>query len=89
MRVHIQNLDGMVADAVTLQDWQAAAARAGLADRQHTVSVGETLDDFARAIPETEALVTATRATSASQNGGNWPVGVVKQTSCFCPSPQL
>ena len=26
---------------------------------------------------------------SASQNGGNWPVGVVKQTSCSCPSPQL
>lgn len=84
MRVHIQNLGGMVADALTLQDWQAAAARAGLADGQHAVSVGETLDDFARAIPETEALVTATRATQSL-----FPADAPRLKLMFCTSAGL
>ena len=84
MRIHIQNLEGMVADAVTLQDWQAAAARAGLPEGRHAVSVGETLDDFARAIPDAEALVTATRATQSL-----FPADAPRLKLMFCTSAGL
>ena len=64
MRIHSQNLPGMMGDAVTMDDWVEAAARAGLADECHEVSLGQTLENFCRAAPEMEALVVRMRHTS-------------------------
>ena len=63
MRIHIQNLPGMLGEAIAMDVWESAAARAGLVPGCHTVSLGETQEDFARAMTDAEVLVTATRAT--------------------------
>ncbi len=63
MRIHVQNLSGMLGEPITRAEWQQAVSRAGLADNRHELSIGETLDDFAREMTEAEALVTATGIT--------------------------
>jgi phosphoglycerate dehydrogenase-like enzyme len=63
MRIHIQNLAGMIGDTLTEAQFKAAAAQAGLPPGHHTVTVGYTLDDFAAAIPTAEAVVTSTTVT--------------------------
>ena len=62
MHIHIQNLPGNVGEPLTWGEWQAAAARAGLGER-HSVTLGETLEDFAKAAPAMDVLVTGTSAT--------------------------
>jgi glyoxylate/hydroxypyruvate reductase A len=63
MRIHIQNLAGMIGDTLTEAQFLAAAAQAGLPDGHHTVTVGHTLEDFAAALPTAEAVVTSTTVT--------------------------
>ncbi len=84
MRIHIQNLPGMLGDAITLDDWYEAAARAGLADGLHEVSHGGTKEDFQRVAPQIEALVIATGATPAL-----FPVEAPKLRLMFCTSAGL
>jgi glyoxylate/hydroxypyruvate reductase len=84
MRIHIQNLPGMMGEPLTMADWHAAIARSGVSEGQHSVSLGETLEDFARAIPEAEALVTATSVTRQL-----FPVEAPRLTLMFCTSAGL
>ena len=84
MRIHIQNLPGMMGDAVTMDDWVEAAARAGLVDGAHGVSLGQTHEDFSRAAPEMEALVVATSVTKTL-----FPAEVPRLKLMFCTSAGL
>jgi phosphoglycerate dehydrogenase-like enzyme len=83
MRIHIQNLPGHFGSPLTMAHWEEAARRAGIAGR-HDVSLGETLDDFARVAPEIEALVTATGATKQL-----FPVEAPKLKVMLCTSAGL
>jgi len=84
MRIHIQNLPGMLGEPITRSEWQHAASRAGWPDDRHELSIGETLDDFARAMTEAEALVTATGITRKL-----FPVDAPRLKLLFCTSAGL
>ena len=84
MRIHIQNLPGMLGDAITLDDWYEAAARAGMPDGLHVVSHGGTKEDFHAVAPDIEALVVATGATPAL-----FPVVAPHLRLMFCTSAGL
>ena len=84
MRIHIQNLPGMMGDAVTLDDWVEAAARAGVVDGAYDVSLGRTEEEFRRAAPEMEALVVATGITSSL-----FPAEAPRLKLMFCTSAGL
>ena len=63
MRIHIQNLPGMIGSPITRAEWDGAASRAGLDADRYQVSLGESVEDFAQAAGEMELLVTSTRST--------------------------
>jgi phosphoglycerate dehydrogenase-like enzyme len=84
VRIHIQNLPGMLGQPITVAEWQGAAARAGLADGQHAVTIGSSLDDYAAAVPEMEALVTGTSLTRQL-----FPVTAPQLKLLFCTSAGL
>ena len=82
MRIHIQNLPGMTADPVTAEHWQAALERCGPA--AHDASIGDTLDEYAAAIPHAEVLVTATSIAKQL-----FPAAAPKLRLLFCTSAGL
>ncbi len=82
MRIHIQNLPNGFGEPLTMAQWQAAAARAGM--EHHGVTLGESLEDFAAVIPEVEALVTGTRNTQQL-----FPADAPKLKMIFCTSAGL
>ena len=84
MRIHIQNLPGMIGDTLTIAQFEAAAAQAGLPEGHHSVTVGYTLDDFAAAIPTAEALVTSTNSTRKL-----FPADAPQLKIMFCTSAGL
>ena len=84
MRIHIQNLPDMIGSPFHLADWDAAAQRGGVHDGRHEVSVGETMEDFARASPDMEALVISTSSTR-----GVFPAAAPKLRVMFCTSAGL
>ena len=84
MRIHIQNLPGMMGQPLTDAEWAGAAARAALPEGQHTVTIGNTLEDFARAVPDMEALVTGTSLTRQL-----FPVDAPRLKLLFCTSAGL
>ncbi len=84
MRIHIQNLPGMLGDPITLDDWVEAAARAGLSDDAHVMSHGGTAEEFRRVAPEIEVLVVATGATAAL-----FPADAPRLRLMFCTSAGL
>ncbi len=84
MRIHIQNVPDMFGDAVTMDDWVEAAARAGIADGAHDVSHGSTVEEFHAVAPEIEALVTATSATRSL-----FPADAPRLRLMFCTSAGL
>ena len=65
MRIHLQNLPGGLGEPLRWSEWAAAAARANWPEGKHTVSLGETLEEFAGAAPDMEMLITATGATKS------------------------
>ncbi len=85
MRIHLQNLPGGIgSEPLQLSHWEGAAERAGLSPGQHELSVGETLEDFARVAPEIELLVTATSATRSL-----FPADLPRLKVLFCTSAGL
>ena len=84
MRIHLQNLPGGIGQSLTWAEWEAAAARAGLPEGSHSVSCGDTLNDFTRAASEMEMLVTATSATKSL-----FPADLPRLKVLFCTSAGL
>jgi glyoxylate/hydroxypyruvate reductase A len=84
MRIHIQNLAGMMGQPITEAEWQAAASRAGLPEGRHVWSLGDTMEDFAAVAPEVEALVTGTSITRKL-----FPVEAPQLKLLFCTSAGL
>ena len=82
MRIHIQNLPSTNGEPITAAQWADAAARAGLS--HHQVTLGETKQDYAAAIPQAEALVTATRCMPEL-----FPAEAPKLRMIFCTSAGL
>jgi glyoxylate/hydroxypyruvate reductase A len=60
MHIHLQNPDGETLFTFDRVMWDAAAARAGLGDEAHSVTIGAGGEDFATALPTAEAVVTDT-----------------------------
>ena len=83
MRIHIQNLPGMLGAPITDAEWQAAAERAKLGDRHH-VTVGHDKAAYTAVIGEVEALVSATRSTQEL-----FPAEAPKLKVLFCTSAGL
>ena len=65
MHIHLQNLPGGMAEPLTIAQWNEAVQRAQLPADKHTVTIGETLEDFAAAAPTMEVLVTGSAATKS------------------------
>jgi glyoxylate/hydroxypyruvate reductase A len=84
MRIHIQNLAGMIGETLTEAQFQAACAKAGLMDGHHTVTVGHTMEDFAAATATAEAIVTSTTVTKKL-----FPVEAPHLKILFCTSAGL
>ena len=84
MRIHLQNLPGGLGQPLTVAQWEAAAARAGVPEGRHSISVGESLADFAGAAPHIEMLVTATSATRSL-----FPAEAPRLKVVFCTSAGL
>ena len=84
MRIHIQNLPGMLGEPLTPDDWHAAAGRAKLPADRHEISMGHSLEDFAAASPAMEVLVTATNSTKQL-----FPAEAPKLRLMFCTSAGL
>ena len=84
MRIHVQNLPGTLPEPITPAQWEQAAASAGLESSQHTMSFGNTLPEFAAAIRDAEALVTATSATRTL-----FPADAPRLRVMFCTSAGL
>ncbi len=84
MRIHMQNLPGGLGQPLTMAQWDAAAARAGLPAGRHSVSLGESVADFAGAAPDMELLVTATGATRSL-----FPADAPRLKVMFCTSAGL
>ena len=82
MRIHIQNLPGGIGKPLTMEQWEGAASRAGVG--HHEVSLGNTMEEYAAAIPHAEALVTGTRNTRDL-----FPAGAPKLQMIFCTSAGL
>ncbi|HET6607196.1 MAG TPA: D-2-hydroxyacid dehydrogenase [Rhodopila sp.] len=60
MHIHLQNPDGETLFTFDRAMWDAAAARAGLQDEAHSVTIGTGGEDFAAALPTAEAIITDT-----------------------------
>lgn len=60
MRIHIQNPLDDPLFVFTRAQWDAAVERAGAIGAGHAISIGESADEFARAMGEAEALITDT-----------------------------
>ena len=84
MRIHLQNLPVMPGQKLTQAEWDEAIARAGLPAGKHHVTVGETVEDFARAAPEIEVLVVSTSSTKEL-----FPADVPRLRLMFCTSAGL
>jgi hypothetical protein len=61
MRVHIQNHADDGNPKASLDQWQAAAARAGAAAEGVEVSIGTNEAEFSAAMGEAQALITSGR----------------------------
>ncbi len=83
MRIHVHNDPGALNAPITLAQWDAAVARAGLAVR-HEVSFGASDDAFRDAMQSAEALVTSTHATKTL-----FPVAAPRLALMFCTSAGL
>lgn len=81
MRVHIQNLPTMFGMPITVAEWDAAIARSGAA---HEMTMGETPEAYAAAIPHAEALVVSTRNTRDL-----FPANAPNLRAIFCTSAGL
>ena len=57
MRIHLQNPPGETLFSFSEAMWDAATGRAGSVGSGHTVSIGQTAEDFAEAMLTAEALV--------------------------------
>jgi glyoxylate/hydroxypyruvate reductase len=79
MRVHIQNDAGDTQFAVTREQWQLAAARAGEAG--HDVSIGSTDAEFTAGMAEAEIVIGATSTLS-----GRFPCHAPALRMIFCRS---
>lgn len=82
MRIHIQNMPNMIGEPITMAQWEDAAGRAGIT--HHDVTLGHTLEDFAAAAPDMEAVVTSTRNTRDL-----FPANTPKLRVVFCTSAGL
>ena len=84
MRIHIQNMPKMIGSPMTLEEWSAAAARAGLGEGAHMVSCGDSLQDLLQVIEEIEVLVASTTTTPSM-----FPATAPKLKLLFCTSAGL
>ena len=57
MRIHLQNPPGETLFSFSEAMWDAATGRAGPVGSGHTVSIGQTAEDFAEVMLTAEALV--------------------------------
>jgi phosphoglycerate dehydrogenase-like enzyme len=65
MRIHIQNPDNDPLFDFSMEQWNAAVARAGAIGQGHVVSIGTTAADCAAALAEAEALIADVAAIKA------------------------
>ena len=84
MRIHIQNLEGMIGETLTMAEWTGACDRAGIAPGEHEVAIGHTMEDFRAAAPTMEALFTSTTVTKML-----FPADAPKLKLLFCTSAGL
>jgi glyoxylate/hydroxypyruvate reductase A len=84
MRIQIQNLEGMIGERLTMDEWTSACDRAGIALADHQVTIGHTLDDYAAAAPTMEALFTSTTVTKVL-----FPAEAPQLKLLFCTSAGL
>ena len=82
MRIHIQNLPTMFGEPITMAQWEGALARSGAT--HHEMTLGETMEEYAAAIPNVEALVTSTRNAKDL-----FPAHAPKLRAVFCTSAGL
>jgi glyoxylate/hydroxypyruvate reductase len=66
MRIHIQNAPDDPLFAITLRQWEEAAARAGADGKGHVASFGDTASALAAALADAEALIARPAALAAA-----------------------